>query len=225
MNILIVSATEFEILPLLDFLKERFKNKDNSRFFSNKLDIRILITGVGAVHTSFYLATFLAKTPTDLAINLGIAGAFDKKTPLGKVFQITSDRFADIGVEEASGAFSDIFDMELCAANEPPYQNAQLLVDAQGDFLPTASAITVNKVQGTAVSIAAIQSKYLADTESMEGAAFFYCCQMQAVNCLQIRSISNHIEVRNKDNWNIPLAINNLNQVAIDMIKTLGEMQ
>lgn len=222
MNILIVSATEFEILPLLDYLQKHFKSKDSIRFFNNKIDIRILVTGVGSLHTSFHLATFLSKIPTDFVINLGIAGAFDQKLKIGDVLQITSDRMADIGVENATGGFTDIFEMELCQANEYPYQEGQLCIDTDASFLPKAAAITVNKVHGSKQSIKKIREKYKADIESMEGAAVFYCCKMNKINCLQIRAISNYVEPRNKDNWNIPLAIENLNKTAIDIINTLN---
>ena len=222
MKILIVSATEFEILPLLAFLKANFKQKEN-RFFSKEVDIYILVTGVGTVHTTFALATFLAQQPVDLAINLGIAGALNTKLQIGDVLQIVNDLFADVGVEEADGKFTDLFEMDLLDRNEAPYINGKLYApNTDGQFLPTASAITVNKVHGTASSIDKIKAKYQADVESMEGAAFFYCCLQHQVNCLQIRSISNYVEPRNKDNWNIPLAIDNLNKVAIELIETLA---
>lgn len=224
MNLLIVSATEFEILPLLEHLKANYKNKENRRFFSNKIDIYILVTGVGPVHTTFALATFLAKGQIDLALNLGIAGAFNRQLNLGDVVQVSSDQFADVGVEEANSSFTDLFDMQLTDRNEAPYINGKLYApNADANFLPTASAITVNKVHGTTNSIEKIQTKYPVDIESMEGAAFFYSCLQHQLNCLQIRSISNYVEPRNKDNWNIPLAIDNLNQVAIDMIEALAE--
>jgi len=52
----------------------------------------------------------------------------------------------------------------------------------------------------------------------MEGAAFFYACFMERLPCLQIRAVSNYIEDRNKDRWNIPLAIGNLNKIALKII-------
>lgn len=223
MNLLIVSATTFEILPLLDYLKANFKQKEGIRFFNNKLDIRIVVTGVGAVQTTFHVATFLSSIPTDLAINLGIAGALDESLAIGEVVQVIGDRMADIGVEESNGGFTDVFEMGLAAANEYPYQNGELQLANPSSFLKAVKGITVNKVHGTADSIAKIKAKYpAAATESMEGAAFAYACQMTQTNYLQIRSISNYVEPRNKDNWNIPLAINQLNEVAIELIKTLN---
>jgi len=54
--------------------------------------------------------------------------------------------------------------------------------------------------------------------ESMEGAAFFYACLMAEVPFLEIRSISNFVEPRNRDAWDLPLAIGNLNQVLAEIL-------
>ncbi|MDC0231546.1 futalosine hydrolase [Aureispira] len=222
MKVLFVSATEFEILPLLDYLTDNFKNKDNVRFFSKELDIHILVTGVGVVHTTYALTTFIAQKPIDLVINLGIAGAFNRNFNLGQVFQVVRDQFADLGVEESDGTFSDVFDLELLDRNELPYINSKLYSpNSDNKFLPQATAITVNTVHGTNQNISKSQNKYSTDLETMEGAAFFYCCLMQQVNCIQIRAVSNYVEPRNKENWDIPLAIENLNAVAIQMIEEL----
>ena len=45
----------------------------------------------------------------------------------------------------------------------------------------------------------------------MEGAAVFKVCNFFNTPCIQLRSISNYVEKRNKKKWNIPLAIQNLN--------------
>ncbi len=223
MDIVIVSATEFETLPLIDYLKEHFKNKDNIRFFNNKLDIRLLVTGVGPVHTTFQLATYLSKIPCDLAINLGIAGAINTDLKIGEVVQVVSEQFGDIGVEEANGNFTDLFEMGLCEKNDLPYENGKLLSPYENPFLKQVNGLTVSKVHGTEESISKIKNKYNADIESMEGAAFVYCCKMHKVSHLQIRSISNFVEPRNKDNWDIPLAIDNLNRIAIEVVELLNQ--
>jgi futalosine hydrolase len=53
----------------------------------------------------------------------------------------------------------------------------------------------------------------------MEGAAFFYVCRQLNVPCIQIRAVSNYVEKRNRDAWNIPLAIKNLNTFAVEFLK------
>jgi futalosine hydrolase len=45
----------------------------------------------------------------------------------------------------------------------------------------------------------------------MEGASVFKVCEEFNVPCMQIRSISNKVEKRNKNNWDLDLAIRNLN--------------
>lgn len=222
MKLLVVSATEFEIMPLLAYLKSNFKNKENKRFFSKDIDIHIVVTGVGPIHATFTLATVLTQHSFDLVINLGIAGAFNRSLEIGQVFQVINDRFADVGVEESNGDFTDLFEMDLIDWNETPYINGKLYApNTENKFLPQATAITVSKVHGTQESIDKISKKYPADLESMEGAAVFYACLQHKIDCLQIRSISNYVEPRNKDNWNISLAIDNLNQVAVDLIEAI----
>ena len=46
-------------------------------------------------------------------------------------------------------------------------------------------------------------------------------CQESNVPCVQIRSISNYIEKRNKSVWNITKAITNLNKELQNFISTL----
>ena len=59
------------------------------------------------------------------------------------------------------------------------------------------------------------------DIETMEGAVFMYICNAEKIKCAQIRSISNYVEERNKKSWNIVLAIEKLNETAIQIINTI----
>jgi futalosine hydrolase len=55
----------------------------------------------------------------------------------------------------------------------------------------------------------------------MEGAAFFYACRQMNVHGMQIRAVSNYVEKRNREAWNIGLAIKNLNTFAIDLVSRI----
>jgi futalosine hydrolase len=57
-----------------------------------------------------------------------------------------------------------------------------------------------------------ISERYHPDIETMEGAAFFYVCSRENIPFLAIRAVSNKVELRNREKWNIPLAINNLSE-------------
>ena len=55
----------------------------------------------------------------------------------------------------------------------------------------------------------------------MEGASVFMVCNNFNVPCIQIRSISNKVEKRNTENWNLTLAIENLNATVKQIISEL----
>jgi futalosine hydrolase len=52
----------------------------------------------------------------------------------------------------------------------------------------------------------------------MEGAAFMFSCKLHKNRHIQIRSVSNYIEDRDVAKWDIPLAVQNLNQFMFDLL-------
>jgi len=99
--------------------------------------------------------------------------------------------------------------------NTVPYKNNNI------NKLKKVSGITVNTTHGAEISIEKIKSLFNPDVESMEGAAFFYACLLEGITCSQIRTISNKIEKRNKENWDIPLAVKNLCETSLAIINSL----
>ena len=87
--------------------------------------------------------------------------------------------------------------------------------------LPSVKAITVNTVTDDRSKIKQLQSKFSADIETMEGAALHYICLQKKIPFLQIRSISNEVGERNKENWKIKEALENLNISLNKIIKEL----
>lgn len=213
MKILLVSATQEEILPFLDWAQQHG---------SDKLQIANLVTGIGFVATTFHLTQVLSQHPFDLCIQAGIAGSFRKNMPLGTVVHIVSEQFADLGSEEADGQVISGFDLGFMEANSFPFENGKITNPAAGShhFLPTVQAVSSDLSHGSQSSIDRIIKQYDPDIESMEGAAFFYVCRKLEAPFLEIRAISNYVEPRNKSNWNIPLAINNLNDTLIKLVTT-----
>jgi len=62
---------------------------------------------------------------------------------------------------------------------------------------------------------------YGPQTESMEGAAFFMACQNTGTPCLQLRAISNYVEPRKPESWEMATAIQNLTESYINIYKQL----
>ncbi|MFN0035719.1 MAG: futalosine hydrolase [Saprospiraceae bacterium] len=214
MHLLLVAATPFEIAPTLAWLETHFQQTSEGVFEKENLAVQTLVTGVGSTATAFRLGHFFAQSRPDWAINAGIAGAFGVELNMGDVVQVVSERFGDLGVEESDGRFTDL--AELGFAPNAVFQNPNEPLPN----LPQAMGLTVNKVHGTAASIQKIREKYPdAQVESMEGAAFFYACLAAGVPFAEIRSISNRVEPRNRDAWDLPLAVQHLNEVLVGMLE------
>ena len=224
-TLLVASATSFELAPLMEFLNQEGNKKSFFTYEYNGISIYPLVTGVGPTFTAFALSRFTDIKNIDYAINIGIAGAFNRDVNIGDTFQIDRDCFGDLGVEENDGQMTDVFDLELMKANDFPFSQKWMINDTKKKMessLPSASCLTVNCVSGVESTILKRKEKYDADLESMEGAAFAYACKMMQMDYLQIRSVSNYVEVRNKKNWNIEQAIHHANKELIHLIKSYG---
>jgi len=225
MKLLIVAATSFELAPLIAFLEKEATKKSFFEYEYLGNSIFPLVTGVGSMQTAFGLSRFNEIKEIDLAINIGICGAYDRTIALGTVLNITKDRFGDLGVEEADKSFTDVYEMELVNGDKFPYADGWIINKLKDKYNPDyleANAITVNRVNGSEGSIKTVEEKYHPQCESMEGAAFFYACKVMDVECIQLRAVSNYVEPRNRANWQIEKALDNLNSSLIHYIKDLG---
>ena len=152
-----------------------------------------------------------------MVINLGIAGSFDRDIEPGEVVEVTEDRFSELGAED-----DQIFlTIDELGFGESVFKPMAKLSDFGIVNITQASAITVNNVHGNEVNIKKIADRLNPQLESMEGAAFFYACKQAGVPCVQIRAVSNYIERRNRDSWQVGLAIKNLNIFATEFLKRL----
>ena len=228
MRILLVAATVFEIRPLFDKLnlKERQTgNLGQYQYLNHHIDL--LIPGIGMVPTAYFVGRQLALQQYDLAINAGIAGTFQGTIPLGSVVHVVEDCVPELGAEDSDN-FISVFELGLADPDIYPYQGGKLKNDSLNtkvlcrneilENLTKVKAITSNTVRGNAASIERIRRIATADIESMEGAAFFFGCLTAKTPCLQIRSISNLVEERDKSRWNLDLALKNMNQTLLELI-------
>lgn len=229
MNILLTAATLPEIQPTIDFLFREWKKAGESRYAKAAKNVTVLISGIGSVATAYALTRHLSTHDCQFAIQAGIAGSFRRDIALGAVVTIENEIPGDWGVEN-NEIFEDLFDTGLLKENDPPFKGKSLHNDLQQ--LQTAlpdlpgvpgrtkvNGVTVNTVSGSETTIRRLKSKYNPDVESMEGAAFHYVCLKEKVPFIQLRGISNYVEIRDKRKWNIPLAIENLNKCLIDMLR------
>jgi futalosine hydrolase len=218
-KVLLVAATESEA--------DAFRKIDGIQpsvggFVFRDLEIIPLVTGVGSVATSWTMTKWTSSNPKpDLAINIGIAGSYRGEIRIGEVVVPVSDCFADAGIETADG-FHTLSDAGLQDPNKFPFKDGKIIAEnsyvtlLSGHF-KTVSAITVNSASGSQPTIDRLLKKYNPGIETMEGATFFYICSRENIPFLALRSVSNMVEPRNKDKWNIPLALASLSERIKEM--------
>lgn len=217
---LLVAATRFEVQPLLSAFGIEVYGSQGMFMSSHQsgIDLSVLITGVGMVNTAYYLGRY-SHNLFDYVINAGVCGAFTKNIRIGEVVNITEDRISELGAEDGE-AFIPFEEMGLggtsAYSNHWPANHEPLQV------LRQVKGITVNTVHGHEDSIQKTMSRFGADIESMEGAAFFNACSHLDGHYIQLRGVSNYVEKRDKSKWNMPLAINNVNEFVIQFVKDLN---
>ena len=239
-KITIVAATQGEVLPLLDHLEKTFVKLQDSRsqltvdgsqftysqFQSDDLDIDILITGIGILHSTYSLMNYLIDHHPDAWIQIGIGGAYDKSLEIGEVYLIESEVLVDFGAQDSNGRIINQFELGWMEPHQYPYVNEVLPCP----FIPTelimpvASGMTSMYSHGLEEKIQKIEEGLHGQIESMEGAAFFYVSLMKKIPFLSIRSVSNYVASRDISKWKTDIAIKKLNEKTIEILNRLNQI-
>jgi len=219
--ILVVAASEME----LNCLKMIDSEESSGDIFSvSEYDLKGLVTGVGTVMTMWSLLDYLANEPApDLIINIGIAGSYNDDITTGDVVLVENDCFADSGIEEKDG-FVPLWESGLSQANEFPFYDGLLKPDNDllvnlPDSLRRVKAITLNTASGTESTISRLRNSFNPDIETMEGAAVLFAALKKGIPAIQLRSVSNKVEPRNRSEWKIELALKNLAASLEEILK------
>jgi futalosine hydrolase len=211
MDLLLVAATTSEIRSTLQTLG--LYTDHSVRHGAHT--ISVLITGVGAPLTILNLTRHLAAHKYDLVLQAGVGGSYDPHIPPGSLVRITSDLFADLGIEDHDD-YLDLYQTGLADPDAAPFVAGKLPAPDTGialiDQLTPATGLTVNTVTGSARTVALRSSRFGCAVESMEGAALHLVCLTAGQSFAQVRSISNFVTPRDRASWKMKEAIIALNQ-------------
>jgi futalosine hydrolase len=205
MSILLCAATEGELKPTLDYIRQ------------HQLEgrVEVLITGVGLTAATYGLTRRLATRRPSLIIQAGVAGALNPELALAEVVRVRSEVIGDEGVKE-NGQFHSLFELGLAGTDNPPFLAGRLVNKGIEPYntaqLRVVDGVTVNQVSTDEEQISYYRDRLGAEIETMEGAALHYTALMEGVPFLQLRAISNYIGERDKRNWKLAEAINRLNE-------------
>lgn len=216
MRILLIAATRAELAPTLSWLKEHDNQVGGHLVFTG-------ITGIGSLMTGWWLGRYLSEIHPQVVIQAGVAGSFLPSWSAGQAMAIEKDGMGDLGAWEGD-AFRTIYQLGLQSESQPPFQDGWLpnpysrLLKESG--LPLASAVTVNEASTAERDIRRFREAGCM-LESMEGAALHYACRQSGIPFIQIRTISNSVGVRDKQQWQLGPAIETLQQYLRHWLPTL----
>ena len=221
MRVIITAATNGEWMPSFQKINPAYAGT-NKRF-----SVGFHESGIGLLASSVSLMKMFVQETPSLIIQVGIAGCFDKKLPLGKVFAVKDDFAGDIGVME-NKVWKDLFDLKLDKPNDAPYEKKSLPNPWLSQYnllkLPTKKGVTVNTISTDKNKIDLYSGRYKASLESMEGAALHYMGRDLNIPFIQIRAVSNYVGERNKAKWNMQEAIYNLNETLLQYLDALNKI-
>jgi len=219
-KIVIIAATKKEVEPLLLKMDKVMYTPQGDYMiecYYKQLRVIFVITGVGMVATTRF-TTVTREIKREATFNIGICGSFNRNLEIGTVVNVVEDCIAELGAEDGE----DFLTLEEMGINEPSRFDVSMPMEKDFnpvvDLLPKVNGITVNTVHGNEKSIDKVVARLHPMVESMEGAGFFYSSTHNIEPYAQIRAVSNFVEQRNKNAWNIPLAINNLTDKMIEIL-------
>jgi futalosine hydrolase len=218
MRVIITASTVGEWMPTFVQLNKLYTGE------SERLKVQFYQSGVGMLSSAVAFTRLALEDKPDLVIQIGIAGAFNKKLALGKVVVVNEEILGDIGVEE-DGNWKDIFDLKLEKSSCHPFEKRKLPNPWLSKYnllkLPEVNAISVNEISTNKQRIEVLSKKYKPTIETMEGAALHYVCRETNIPFLQIRSISNYVGERDKSKWKINHSIEQLNKTVLAYLEKL----
>lgn len=221
MRVIISAATVAEWMPTFLNINTLYTGE------SQRLKLQFHQSGIGMLAAGFSLTKMAFEDKPDLIIQVGIAGTFDPALPLGTVVAIQEETIGDLGVEE-DGKWKDLFDLKLEKSSYHPFEKRKLPNQWLPTYnllqLPELTGITVNEISTNPERIQKIIKKYNPSIESMEGAALHYVARESNIPFIQIRAVSNYIGERDKTNWQMKLAIDQLNQTLLQYIDRLYQI-
>ena len=198
--ILVVSATELELQPLLDTVPA-----DNQHWTA-------LVSGVGAVETTLSLTRFLEqrKGEFDTVLHFGIAGAYIPPSGQGAelldICLAGEEIFGDFGIchtDHIEALSADFVHRKRYPLDTKLLRRCKDMLHRKNISHRQGAFVTVAGCSATLQRGQMLQRQYNALCENMEGAAVARVCDEFSLPLLELRCISNYVEGRDCSSWKI----------------------
>ncbi|MBI5204745.1 MAG: futalosine hydrolase [Nitrospirae bacterium] len=234
-----ISATRKESSIVLRLLKR----SRPEQFYSGKIgknNIVHAISGMGKTNASHAATLLMERFSPCIIINFGIGGAYPSSgLRAGDIAIANKEIYGDEGLWLKDGFHTvDSTGIPFLKKGREKYFN-EFPLDKKlagkaikcfrltPDPLPLAPKIksgafvTVSTSTGTNKRAKELEKRFNAICENMEGAAIAHVCAMYGIPMLEVRGISNIVEDRDRDNWDIKTASENCQKAVLEILKRL----
>lgn len=203
-------------------------------------DVVYAISGMGKTNAAHAATLLLVRFRPDMIILFGAGGAYPSSgLKVGDIAVAEKEVYGDEGVLTVRG-FRDtgLIGIPLAKKGGRKYFSefplkAKLLATAVRSFgliaddlmpgtrMKAGTFITVSTCTGTRKKALELQKRFGAICENMEGASVAHVCILHGSPMAEIRGISNIVEDRDRERWDIRLAAENCQRVVMELLKRL----
>jgi futalosine hydrolase len=226
-EVLLLTATGFEQEILRESMAAPIRQMVAGRCWTTgalaERGVRLVETGIGAVNAAHALTCALQATRPGLVVQLGVGGAYPGSgLRVGDLALASEENYGDLGVRTARGweggeiiglavlekeqKYFNCFPLDQAWVSKAEVTLEKAAWDKGRARIKVGPFVTVQECSGTAALGAERQARFKAVCENMEGAAAAHLCRLYGVPFLELRGISNLVEERQRETWDLPLA-------------------
>ena len=165
---------------------------------------------------------------------MGVGGAYgDGAADIGDIAVASAENYGDIGVRTAAGwQSSELIGIPLLSDGNAEVFNrfcldpdrvrqASDVLAATGRAPVVGPFVTVQECSGTTALGEERRERFGAVCENMEGAAAAHISRIYSVPFLELRAMSNRVEDRDTDSWDVPLAASVAQKAAVHLLERI----
>ncbi len=238
LEVLLLSATAFEQDLLAARLDEKVEQQVAGRPWRRGClagrEVLLVQGGIGAVNTAHALTCVLQVHQPALVLQAGVGGAYPAAgLGIGDLALATEENYGDLGVRTPAGWQSaeligiPVLRQEASYFNRFPLdpehvaRAGQILSTWEGGTpsLRSGPFVTVQECSGLASLGEERAARFSGLCENMEGAAAAHLCRLYQVPFIEVRGISNLVEDRRREGWDLPIASRRAQEAALKLIE------
>jgi len=206
-------------------------------------EIIYMISGMGKTNAAHATTMLIEKFSPSVIILFGAGGAYPSSgLGVGDIAVAEKEVYGDEGVQLKDGfQGADFIGIPLLKKGGRKYFNEfplnekllekvkkvippcpPLVKGGWGDFkIKSGTFVTVSTCTGTKKKARELEKRFGAICENMEGAPVAHICTLYGVPLVEVRGISNIVEDRDREKWNVGLAAENCQKAVLEVLKNL----